>query len=272
MINFMNINFIWFVSLVGLLGLLVGSFLNVIIYRLPIMMELEDTGTFNLFTPRSSCPKCNHAIPFWHNIPVISYILLRGKCHYCKTHISIQYPLVELSSCILSIVIAYYFGVTYTTFAVLLLTWGLIALTVIDINHFILPDTLTLPLLCLGLLVSITGVFTTPISAIIGAITGYGILWLVAKTYKLIRHTDGMGYGDFKLLAVFGAWLGWHMLPFIILAASLLGTIVGFTLILAKRSSFNRPIPFGPFLALAGWIALLWGANIYSWYFALWLR
>ena len=269
MIEYLANNFIW---LIGLLGLLVGSFLNVVIYRLPIMMELDDTKTFNLFTPRSSCPKCNHAIPFWHNIPVLSYLILRGKCHYCKTHISIQYPIVELCSCILSIVIAYYFGITYITFAILLLTWGLIALTVIDINHFILPDTLTMPLLCLGLLVSITGVFTTPASAIIGACAGYGILWLVAKIYKLIRHTEGMGYGDFKLLAMFGAWLGWQMLPLIILVSSLLGTIIGISLICLKKNTYEQPIPFGPFLALAGWIALLWGQNIYSWYFALWIK
>ncbi len=271
-ISYLQNNFIWFLALVGLLGLLVGSFLNVVIYRLPIMLNLSKTRPFNLFFPRSHCPHCRRTIPFWQNIPVLSYLVLRGKCHFCSTAISVRYPLVELASCLLSIYVASYFGFTYQTALVLLLTWGLIALAVIDISHLILPDVIVLPLLWLGLLVSAFGFFTTPKEAIIGAVAGYLVLWLLAKAYKIVRHVDGVGYGDFKLAAMFGAWLGWHMLLLVILISSLLGAVIGITLVLLKKHSYQRPIPFGPFLAVGGWIAMLWGQGIYSWYFSLWIK
>jgi leader peptidase (prepilin peptidase)/N-methyltransferase len=232
----------------GILGLMVGSFLN---------------------TPRSRCPQCKKTIPFWVNIRVFSYLFLRGKCYSCGNPISIGYPLVELITGILSVLVAIYFGFGWQAFAALILTWALIALTVIDLQHFILPDTITLPMVWLGLLVNAFSIFTTPASAIIGAVAGYLSLYLFAKLYKLIRRTEGMGYGDFKLLAVLGAWLGWQILPLIVLLASFLGAVIGIILILLgdkKKRSLLLAIPFGPFLALAGWIALFWGQNIIAWY------
>lgn len=243
--------------IIGILGLLVGSFLNVVIYRLP--------RNINLCKPRSRCPKCKKTIPFWANIPVVSYLFLRGKCYYCKNHISICYPLVELLSCILSVFAAWHFGFGWQLFSSLLLIWSLIALTLIDLRHFILPDSITLPMIWLGLLINVFHVFASPASAIIGAVAGYMSLYLVAKAYKIIRHVDGMGYGDFKLLAMLGAWLGWQALPIIILIASFLGVIVGVVLILFKdkgRRSLQLAIPFGPFLAMAGIFALFFAGSL----------
>lgn len=266
----------------GLLGLITGSFLNVVIYRLPLMMqrewrsqcrsllELEDPEstqkTFNLVTPRSRCPHCQHLITAFDNIPVISYLLLGGKCRYCKTRISPRYPLIEILSCMLTAVVAWHFGFTLQTLFAALLTWSLISLTVIDIDQQLLPDDITLPMLWLGLVCNMFGLFTDIHSSLAGAILGYGILWLIFMSYKLLTGKEGMGYGDFKLLAMLGAWLGWEMLPLIILLSSLVGAVVGTGLILFARYDRAKPIPFGPYLAMAGWIALIAGDKLVGLY------
>ncbi len=265
----------------GLVGLMVGSFLNVVILRLPIMLEnswrmecLEFLGQtpetpkerFDLITPPSHCPQCQHRISPWENIPVLSWILLRGRCRVCGQRISLRYPLVEGMSAALSLWVAWYFGVSIQTLWALVLTWNLIALTVIDVDHQLLPDAITLPLLWLGMLLSLSGVFTDPQSAIIGATAGYLILWSVYHLFRLTTGKQGMGYGDFKLLAVFGAWLGWQMVPLIILLSSLVGAILGLIMIMFRGRDKNIPIPFGPYLAIAGWIAMLWGKDLNRWY------
>ncbi len=266
-----------FLSLVTLLGLAVGSFLNVVAYRLPKMMEAdwqsqcrelleiseeEKQTTFNLMRPGSACPHCGHQIRAWENIPVFGWLMLRGKCSNCQGAISIRYPIVELVTGLLSLAVAWHFGFGWQTATALLLTWSLIALTLIDFDHQLLPDSIVLPLLWLGLFISLFGVFTDTRSAVIGAIAGYGSLWLVFQTFKLITGKEGMGYGDFKLFAAFGAWLGWQSLIQIILLSSVVGAFVGVTLILLKGRGREIPIPFGPYLAAAGWISLLWGAGI----------
>ena len=266
------------IAISSLLGLIVGSFLNVVIYRLPRMMmrswrlqchELqgtapddEDLKPFNLNTPRSRCPGCNHAISAWENIPVISYLLLRGRCKECGQSNSIRYPLIEALTALLSALVAWHFGFSWQTAAALLLTWALIPLVFIDLEHQLLPDDITLPLLWLGLGLSLFGIFTDPGSAIIGAMAGYLSLWSVYILFKLATGKEGMGYGDFKLLALFGAWLGWQAIPLIIILSSLVGSIVGITLIILRRHQREIPIPFGPYLAAAGWIALMWGDSI----------
>ena len=267
------------ISLVALVGLLVGSFLNVVIYRLPIMMqrnwrkecadylqieldESERCESFNLAVPLSRCPHCKTAIKPYQNIPVISYILLRGRCASCNKPIAARYPLIEALTAISSAVVAYHFGDTTQTLFALPLTWSLIALCFIDIDHQLLPDNITLPLLWLGLFLSLFGTYTDPQASIIGAIAGYGILWSVYQLFKLATGKEGMGYGDFKLLAVFGAWLGWHYLAVIILLSSLVGAMLGIILIVFAKHHHNKPIPFGPYLASAGWIALLWGNEL----------
>jgi leader peptidase (prepilin peptidase)/N-methyltransferase len=275
-----------FLMTVGLLGLIVGSFLNVVIYRLPIMMEREwrthcaeltdndnsnQTGddaasSFNLNTPRSRCPHCGHAIRVLENIPVLSYLWLRGRCAGCGTRIAIRYPVIESVTALLSIGVAWHFGFSTQAFAGLLFTWALIALTVIDFDHQLLPDSITLPFLWLGLALSLWNVFIDSHAAIIGAIAGYLSLWGVYWAFKLITGKEGMGYGDFKLLALLGAWMGWQMLPVIILLSSAVGAAVGITLIVVRGRDRNIPIPFGPYLAAAGWIALLWGDNISNTY------
>ncbi len=262
----------------ALLGLIVGSFLNVVIHRLPKMMmrdwrlqchELQGTTAtdddlkpYNLNTPRSRCPGCNHAISAWENIPVISYLFLRGRCKECGQPISIRYPLIEALTALLSALVAWHFGFSWQTAAALLLTWALIPLVFIDLEHQLLPDDITLPLLWLGLGLSLFGIFTDPGSAIIGAMAGYLSLWSVYILFKLVTGKEGMGYGDFKLLALFGAWLGWQTIPLIIILSSLVGSIVGITLIILRRHQREIPIPFGPYLAAAGWIALMWGDGI----------
>jgi leader peptidase (prepilin peptidase)/N-methyltransferase len=267
-----------FFLFVGLLSLCVGSFLNVVIYRLPIMMNhawrkdcLEflkisdtekNTSVFNLAIPRSSCPHCKNTIHAWQNIPLISYALLKGRCASCKTPISLRYPLIEFMTLLLSLTVAWSFGASQQTFFALLLTWGLMAMVWIDIDHQLLPDTINLALLWLGLLANLMGLFCQLPDAIIGAMAGYLSLWTCAKLFKWITGKDGMGHGDFKLLATLGAWVGWQLLPFIILSSTLFGSIIGLTLIAIRKSKRNTPIPFGPFLALAGWIALLWGNAI----------
>ena len=272
-----------FISITTVLGLLIGSFLNVVIYRLPIMMEREwqsqcdelagksgqDDDIFTLSKPRSRCPNCNHAISMFENIPVISYLVLAGKCKECKTPIPKRYPIIEMLTGLLSGVIAYYFGFEWTCLGALLLTWSLIALTFIDFDHQLLPDSITLPLLWLGIFFNLFAHFTTLQSSVIGAIAGYLSLWLVFQTFKLITGKEGMGYGDFKLLAALGAWLGWVFLPSIILLSSLVGAFVGLTLLALRQHQRDIPIPFGPYLAAAGWIALVWGDTINNTYLRL---
>ncbi len=278
-IDYLQGNPLVFFIYTGLLGLIVGSFLNVIIHRLPIMMEqdwrnqcLEFLGQqedsadekppLTLSRPRSRCPHCGHQIKAIENIPVISYLFLRGRCSDCGAAISIRYPLIELATCLLSLAVAWHFGVSGQTAAALLLTWALVALSMIDFDHKLLPDSITLPLLWLGLLLSLWGTFTTPESAIIGAVAGYLSLWVVFQLFRLVTGKEGMGFGDFKLLALFGAWLGWQYLPQIIMLSSLVGAVIGITLVLLRGRDRNIPIPFGPYLAIAGWISLLWGDHI----------
>lgn len=272
-----------FITTISILGLLIGSFLNVVIYRLPIMMEREwrsqcdelvgkstqDNDVFTLSKPRSRCPNCNHVIGLFENIPVISYLLLAGKCKQCKTPIPKRYPIIEMLTGMLSGVIAYYFGFEWICLGALLLTWSLIALTFIDFDHQLLPDSITLPLLWLGIVFNLFNHFTTLQSSVIGAIAGYLSLWLVFQTFKLITGKEGMGYGDFKLLAALGAWLGWSLLPSIILLSSLVGAVVGITLLALRQHQRDIPIPFGPYLAAAGWIALVWGDTINNTYLRL---
>lgn len=266
----------WLVLVVSLLGLLVGSFINVVIYRLPIMMERdwktqcdelnnqtsEATAPFTLSVPRSRCPHCNHAITAIENIPVISYLFLGGKCKQCKAPISKRYPLIEGLTGLLSGIVAWHFGFDWACLGALLLTWSLITLTFIDIDHQLLPDSITLPLLWLGIVFNLFTVYTDLTSSVIGAIAGYLSLWLVFHGFKLVTGKEGMGYGDFKLLAALGAWFGWLILPSIILLSSLVGAIVGISLIVFRQHQRNIPIPFGPYLAAAGWIALVWGDAI----------
>ncbi len=266
----------------GVLGLMVGSFLNVVIYRLPKMMELgwkqqcaELNGVpqpdgdaarhtpYNLVVPRSACPHCNHAISAWENIPIISYLLLRGRCKGCGAPISPRYPIIEVVSGILSAYAAWHFGFGLPAIGGLLLIWASLALTAIDLDTQLLPDDITLPLLWAGLLFNKFGWgFTDLPNAVLGAVIGYLSLWGVYWLFKLATGKEGMGYGDFKLLAALGAWLGWQMLPLIILLSSLVGAVVGITLILALKHGRNIPIPFGPYLAGGGLIALFWGHNL----------
>jgi leader peptidase (prepilin peptidase)/N-methyltransferase len=258
--NLVSVNFIILMVLAAILGLIIGSFLNVLIYRIPLMLEEElrgESSKFNLALPGSHCPQCKYPIPWHYNIPLISYIALRGKCSNCRIKISLRYPLVELISCLTTLVLTSYFGVSVKTILLLLLTWGLICIVFIDLDHKIIPDTLSLPLLWLGLLFNTTPQgLVSPSVAVIGAAAGYLSLFCIAKIFKIIRKMDGMGNGDFKLLALFGAWFGWQILPTTVLFASLAGTAVGLYLIITKKMRFTEPLPFGPYLALAGWLNL----------------
>jgi len=260
-----------------LLGLVVGSFLNVVIYRLPKMMlrdwqaqarevlELPDAGpteTFNLVLPNSRCPHCGHEIRPWENIPLLSWLVLHGKCSSCKASISVRYPLVELACGSLSAYIAWHFGFGWQAGAMLLLSWGMLAMSLIDFDHQLLPDSLVLPLLWLGLIANHFGLFTSLEDALWGAVAGYLSLWSVYWLFKLATGKEGMGYGDFKLLAMLGAWGGWQILPLTILLSSLVGAVLGLLILKLRKAEHGAPIPFGPFLALAGWIALLWGKQI----------
>jgi len=265
------------------LGLTVGSFLNVVIHRLPKMLEQgwkqqcaelrgEDSvasPVYNLMVPHSACPHCNHTISAWENIPVISYLVLRGKCKQCGVRISPRYPTIEAISGILSAYAAWHFGFGPAAAGALLLIWALLALTAIDFDTQLLPDDITLPLLWTGLLFNLFGVFTNLSGAVAGAIIGYLALWSVYWLFKLVTGKEGMGYGDFKLLAALGAWFGWQMLPLIILLSSLVGAIVGITLIVALKHGRNIPIPFGPYLAGGGLIALFWGQTLTQGYLQL---
>jgi leader peptidase (prepilin peptidase)/N-methyltransferase len=266
------------------LGLCVGSFLNVVIYRLPVMMQAEwrseclefleqatkpEKEKFNLAVPRSRCGNCGHVIRAVENIPVLSYLVLGGKCASCKTPISIQYPMVELFTGLVSLVVAWHFGVSLQAATALLLSWCLIAMSGIDIGHKILPDSITLPLLWLGILLALFNVFIDLETSVIGAISGYLSLWSVFIVFKLITGKEGMGHGDFKLLAMLGAWTGWKMLFVIVLTSSLVGSIVGITMILLKKTDRATQIPFGPYLAAAGWLTLLWGPDLLNFYFSI---
>ena len=265
-----------FTIMAGVLGLMVGSFLNVVIHRLPKMMEMgwrqqcaellqggtdqaDPPAPYNLIVPRSACPHCSHAISAWENIPILSYVLLRGKCKECGAAISPRYPIIEAISGLLCAYAAWHFGFGWTAAGALLLAWALLALTAIDIDTQLLPDDMTLPLLWAGLLFNQFEIFTSLSSAVWGAVLGYLALWSVYWLFKLTTGKEGMGYGDFKLLAALGAWLGWQMLPLIILLSSLVGAVVGITLIVALKHGRNIPIPFGPYLAGGGLIALFWG-------------
>jgi leader peptidase (prepilin peptidase)/N-methyltransferase len=267
-----------------LLSMLVGSFLNVVIHRLPVMLERSwqsqardilagDDGSatlvsdapaaYNLLTPRSACPACGAPIRAWQNIPVFSYLLLRGRCAGCGKGISIRYPIVELVTALLSGLVAWQLGFGLQTVGALLLTWSLVALTMIDLDHQLLPDSITLPLLWLGLFFALQGAaFADLPSAVIGVMVGYLSLWSVYHLFKLVTGKEGMGFGDFKLLGALGAWLGWQMLPLIIVLSALVGAIVGIAMIALAGRDSQRPIPFGPFLAAAGFIAMLWGPQL----------
>ncbi|MFA7834023.1 prepilin peptidase [Aeromonas dhakensis] len=269
-------------SLVFLFSLMIGSFLNVVIHRLPIMLErewqaeylsyfnpetqLQQEERYNLMVPRSACPHCGHAITAMENIPLLSWLWLKGRCRECLAPISPRYPLVELLTALLSLVVAATFPPSWGLLAALLLTWVLVALTFIDLDKMLLPDQLTLPLLWGGLLFNLAGGFVPLADAVIGAMAGYLVLWSLYWAFKLLTGKEGMGYGDFKLLAALGAWLGWQALPIVLLLSSLVGAIIGISLILLRNHHQGKPIPFGPYLAIAGWIALLWGDTITRWY------
>jgi leader peptidase (prepilin peptidase)/N-methyltransferase len=273
MIQILQTSPLLFAVTCAVLGLMVGSFLNVVIHRLPKMLEIgwqqqcaelrgeepPPVAPYNLVVPRSACPHCNHAISAWENIPVISYLLLRGKCKGCGAAISPRYPVIEAVSGILSAYAAWHFGFGWAAVGAMLLVWALLALTVIDFDTQLLPDDVTLPLLWAGLLFNLSGVFADLQSAVLGAVIGYLALWSVYWLFKLVTGKEGMGYGDFKLLAALGAWLGWQMLPLIIILSSLVGAVVGVVLIVVARHGRNVPIPFGPYLAGGGLIALFWG-------------
>lgn len=270
------------------IGLTIGSFLNVVIHRLPKMLIREwshdcinflgeqdenftykkntSTTPYNLALPASSCPNCGHKITIIENIPVLSYLFLKGRCSECKTKISFRYPLIEIFSGILTFIVVLHFGLTLQALFALFLTWNLIALSGIDFDHQYLPDSLTLPFIWLGLFLNSFNLYTDLNSAVIGAIAGYLSLWSIYQLFKLITKKEGMGFGDFKLLAVFGAWFGWQSLAAIIMLSSIAGAIIGIGLILIKNQTLSKKIPFGPYLAIAGWIFMLWGENINSIY------
>lgn len=273
-----------YLGTVFILGLAVGSFLNVVIYRLPVMMSREwrsdcleylehpaeaSAERFDLSFPRSRCGNCGHKITALENIPLLSFMLLGGKCSSCKTTLSLQYPLVELFTGLISLLVAWHFGVTVQAVAALFLCWCLIAASGIDIGHKLLPDSITLPLLWLGILLSFFDVFVSLENSVIGAMAGYLCLWSVFIVFRLITGKEGMGHGDFKLLAMLGAWTGWKLLLVIVLTSSVVGAIVGISMILLKKSERGTQIPFGPYLAAAGFITLLWGEHLLQFYFSL---
>jgi len=305
-------NALLFYGVVAFASLMVGSFLNVVIHRLPIMMERawragieeleneqdaasievgtlataggmddgmpaaaalqEGSGnaseaTFNLAVPRSRCPSCGTEIKAWQNVPVISYLMLRGKCAHCKAVISVRYPIVEFVTMLLSLVVAWQLGPTPQAALGILVTWFFVAMSMIDFDHQLLPDSLTLPLMWVGLLAALVPVFTDLRSAVIGAAAGYLILWTIYQLFRIITGKEGMGFGDFKLLAAIGALLGWQALHVVILLSSLVGAVVGVTIIAFTGRDKNIPIPFGPYLAAAGWIAMLWGESLSNWYY-----
>ena len=282
MFEFLN-DSVTLTAMTALLGLFVGSFLNVVIHRLPKMMELEwqaqaaelrgetlaERERFNLATPRSRCPHCGHQITAVENIPVVSFLLFRGRCRHCKAPIGIRYPVIEVLTGLLSAFAAWRFGYGIALLGALAFLWTMVALTFIDLDTQLLPDNLTLPLLWLGLLFNLPGTYTELSSAVIGAVAGYLTLWSVYWLFKLVTGKEGMGYGDFKLLAAIGAWLGWQLLPLTILLSSAVGAVVGIGLIVFARHGRNVPIPFGPYLAAAGVLALFFGEQLTTRYLAL---
>lgn len=271
-----------FTGLVFLFSLLIGSFLNVVIYRLPKMMEAEwhaqcaelrgetpaESTPYNLAVPRSACPQCGHRITALENIPLLSWLWLRGRCSACSAPIGARYPLVELLTALLSAAVAWKWGVSVQTLGALLLVWTLVALAFIDLDTTLLPDSLTLPLLWLGLLFNLGGHFASLPDAVIGAMAGYGVLWSVYWLFKLVTGKEGMGYGDFKLLAAIGAWLGWQMLPVTLLLSSVVGAAIGIAMIVLVKHDRRVPIPFGPYLAGGGLVALFFGADLTQAYLA----
>ncbi|MEX0706531.1 MAG: A24 family peptidase [Woeseia sp.] len=281
-----------YVALIIVLALLVGSFLNVVIHRLPLMMERDwrsqcdellatperklPEGRFDLMVPRSQCPACDAPITALQNVPILSYVLLRGRCANCGTAISARYPAVEALTAVLSGLVAWRFGVGAEAAAAILLTWVLVAVTFIDFDHQIIPDSISLPLVWIGLTLSLfhplsgaSVLFIAPQTAIVGALAGYLSLWSVYHLFRLVTGKEGMGYGDFKLLAALGAWLGWQQLPMIIILSALVGAVLGIALIVVRGRDRNVPMPFGPFLAAAGWLAMMYGQQIQNWWLAL---
>lgn len=272
-----------FTILAGITGLFVGSFLNVVIHRLPRMMErewqqqaaelrgeaTEETAPYNLAVPRSACPHCGHQISALENIPIVSYLILRGRCRHCSAPISPRYPVIEALCSLLSAYTAWHFGASLSAIAALLFVWTMLALSFIDIDTQLLPDSLTQPLLWLGLMVNLDQQFVPLPSAVIGAVAGYLSLWCVYWLFKLATGKEGMGYGDFKLLGAIGAWLGWQALPSVILLSSAVGAAIGVTLVGLSRQGRNTPLPFGPYLAAAGVIALFWGKSLTTAYLGL---
>jgi leader peptidase (prepilin peptidase)/N-methyltransferase len=262
----------------GLLGVIAGSFLNVVVHRLPKMMEREwrsqcaelldaeakpePQQAYNLVVPRSRCPNCDHQITALENVPMLSYIALRGRCSDCGWRIPLRYPVIEFLTGLLSVLVVWRFGFTIGAAGALLLTWALVALSAIDFDTQYLPDSITLPFLWLGLAFNVAGTYTTTQASVIGAIAGYLALWSVYHLFRLVTGKEGMGYGDFKLLALFGAWLGWTAVPLIVLLSSFVGAVIGIALIGLRGHDKNIPIPFGPYLAIAGWIALMWGNEL----------
>ena len=273
----------FFLASAAVLGLLVGSFLNVLVHRLPVMLErqwqnearevlgmpVEAHERFDLCLPASHCPGCGHRIRAWENIPVVSYLALRGRCSACKGRISLRYPLVELACAGLSLVVAWHFGVSGQALLALVLTWCLLALSLIDAEHQLLPDVLVLPTLWLGLVVNAFGVFVPLADALWGAVVGYLSLWSVYWLFRLVTGKEGLGYGDFKLLALLGAWGGWQVLPLTLLLSSVVGAVIGLCLLRLRKASLGTTMPFGPYLPIAGWIAWLWGDEIYASYMQL---
>ena len=267
----LNSNILLLLSLSAVLGLIIGSFLNVVIHRLPIILYQQwqenceqpiHEPTLSLAFPGSHCPHCRHSLRIHENIPLLSFLLQHGKCRSCGTAISTRYPLVELITALLSVVVIYKFGFGAQGAAALLLVWALICLTFIDLDQQLLPDSITLPFLWLGLILSTQSLFVGSIDSIMGAAAGYGLLWSVFHLYRLSTGKEGLGYGDFKLLALLGAWLGWQLLPLVILLSSLCGTLVSIILIALRRHQKEQPISFGPYLASAGFVALIWGQEI----------
>ena len=296
-LDFLSENPFAFTLLTAVIGLIIGSFLNVVIYRLPRMMELEwkaqcrllleenveeetkriepdqlkeptnsEQESFNLLFPNSHCPNCNHEIKPWENIPVLSYLFLKGHCSQCQTKIPFRYPAIEIVTGILSAVVAFKFGPSWQCLTILFLTWALITLSLIDFDHMLLPDEITLLFLWIGLVINLKGLFVPLDQAVMGACLGYLSLWSFYWLFKIVTGKEGMGYGDFKLLALLGAWMGWQLLPFIIVLSSIVGAIVGISLIVFMGRDKQVPIPFGPYLAAAGWIAILWGDTMMASY------
>ncbi len=273
---------VFFAIAMALLGLIVGSFLNVVIYRLPKMMEHDwheqccdllkiknekrKEQQVSLMFPGSSCPACHHKITALENIPVISYLYLKGRCKSCKTKISPQYPIIEILTGITSAYVVWHFGFTLQALFAVLLTWALICLSIIDLEHSLLPDDITLTFLWLGLACNIFGIFTDIYSSLIGAMLGYSVLWIIFMSFKIVTGKEGMGYGDFKLLSLLGAWFGWQCLPLVILLSSIAASLIGIAMIIFRGREKSAAFPFGPYLAIAGWITLIWGEELIGTY------